>query len=558
MKHWLPSVCFSGTFQTRTDSGLIEHSGYIVLDFDEVYEISEMMGKLSQHDFIYAAWVSPRANGIKALIKIADTSKHIEHFDALKEIFPDVDKSGRNVSRVCYESYDPNIYINENAKVFKKIKTVEKIEAKEVLYNEGEVFRNLLKWLSNKNDAFVKGERNVFIFKLASACCRFGVNLTVAESLILGEFPPSNDFTLSECRKAVQSAYKSNLFGSSVFEKDVLVDKQTRQEVKFDDAIYDENVKPRDVIYAEEVKAAALNIYNNGYEKVSGIGVDKFDELFKLKKGDMTLISGISNMGKSAILKWFMLMRILKHQEKFAVFAPEDFPTEEYYHDFVEMYLGCDCTPLNSNRPSQNDYSTVYDFIGRHIFFIYPKELSPTPEYVKERFLEMLIKEKITCCVIDPFNQLTHDYGRQRSDLYLETILGDFNRFAKGNSLPMLIIAHPKTPDKNSEGNYKVPEATDISGGMMWMNKCDNVIIYHRPQSLTNPSDVTCDIYTKKIKRQKSVGKVGWTTCNYDRMKRRFIFDGYDPISKIVAIPDNPSAGFERQYKPIPKDFFEQ
>lgn len=208
MKHWLPSVCFSGTFETRTDSGLKLHSGYLVLDFDDVYEISEMMGKLSQHDFIYAAWVSPRANGIKALVRIADTDKHKEHFDALKEIFPEVDKSGRNVSRVCYESFDPNIYINENAIAFTKIKTIEKIEAKEVLYNDGEVFRNLLKWLSNKNDAFVKGERNVFIFKLASACCRFGVNLAVAESLILAEFPSGNDFTLSECKKAVQSAYK--------------------------------------------------------------------------------------------------------------------------------------------------------------------------------------------------------------------------------------------------------------------------------------------------------------------------------------------------------------
>lgn len=552
LKHWLPSVCFSGTFETRTDSGLKLHSGYLVLDFDDVYEISEMMGKLSQHEFIYAAWTSPRANGIKALVRIADTDKHKEHFDALKDIFPDIDKSGRNVSRVCYESFDPNIYINENAVAFTKIKTIEKIEAKEVLYNDGEVFRNLLKWLSNKNDAFVKGERNVFIFKLASACCRFGVSITAAESLILAEYPPSNDFTLSECKKAIQSAYKSSAFGSSVFEKDILVDKATRKEVKFDEAIYDENVRPRDVIYAEEVKSAALNIYNNGYEKVDGIGVKSFDDLFKLKKGDVTLISGISNMGKSQILKWFMLMRIIKFADKFAVFAPEDFPTEEYYHDFVEMYLGCDCTPKNGSRPSENDYSTVYDLIGRHIFFIYPKDLSPTPDYVKERFLEMIVKEKVTALVIDPFNQLTHDYGRQRSDLYLETILGDFNRFAKGNSVPMLIVAHPKTPDKNSEGNYKVPEATDISGGMMWMNKCDNVLIYHRPKSITMPDDVTCTIYTKKIKRQKSVGRVGWMDCEYDRMKRRFIFEGIDPIDALL---NNPRAGFAPS-KPLPTQDF--
>lgn len=264
----------------------------------------------------------------------------------------------------------------------------------------------------------------------------------------------------------------------------------------------------------------------------------------------MTLITGIANMGKSQIVKWFMLMRIINYGDKFAVFAPEDFPTEEYYHDFVEMYMGCDCTPSNPNKPHENEYNTIYDLIGRHIFFIYPKELSPTPDYIKERFLEMIIKEKVTCLIIDPFNQLQHDYGRVRTDLYLETILGDLNRFAKGNSIPLIIIAHPKTPDKNSEGNYKVPEATDVSGGMMWMNKCDNVIVYHRPCSLTNPVDNTCDIYTKKIKRQKSVGKIGFISCEYSRQKRRFIFNGKDPIyDKLnnLGLPqpiyDNPNKG---------------
>ena len=68
----MPSVCFSGKFSSRTDDGLIEHSGFVVLDFDKVYEIGELMAKLTTYEFVYAAWISPRANGVKALIKIAD------------------------------------------------------------------------------------------------------------------------------------------------------------------------------------------------------------------------------------------------------------------------------------------------------------------------------------------------------------------------------------------------------------------------------------------------------------------------------------------------------
>ena len=54
--------------------------------------------------------------GLKALVKIADTKKYREHFTALQEEL-NCDKSGINESRVCYESYDPDIglYIMEQA-----------------------------------------------------------------------------------------------------------------------------------------------------------------------------------------------------------------------------------------------------------------------------------------------------------------------------------------------------------------------------------------------------------------------------------------------------------
>jgi hypothetical protein len=189
LKRQLPSVCFSGKFTRRTDDALLEHSGTLILDFDNLESVEEKAVSLSEKDFVYAMWLSPRANGLKALIKIADGSKHREHFEALRDIFPDVDKSGVNESRVCYESYDPKLYINEQAKVFTKTKTVEKIEVQETLREENEIFENLIKWLSNRNDAFVSGERNFFIFKLASACCRFGLHEDSAKKFDLKPFP---------------------------------------------------------------------------------------------------------------------------------------------------------------------------------------------------------------------------------------------------------------------------------------------------------------------------------------------------------------------------------
>jgi hypothetical protein len=92
LKANLPSICFSGKFTERKDEFLQEHSGMICLDFDDVGDVNEFKSELCCNEYIFAAWVSPSGKGIKALISIADGNKHREHFAALQDIFPNVDR----------------------------------------------------------------------------------------------------------------------------------------------------------------------------------------------------------------------------------------------------------------------------------------------------------------------------------------------------------------------------------------------------------------------------------------------------------------------------------
>jgi hypothetical protein len=538
LKMNLPSVCFSGTFGAdRKDVDLIQHSGFIVLDFDDVDDIRNQQTEIISKDFIYACWISPSGKGLKALIKIADGKKHREHFAALKDIFPEVDKSGINPSRVCFESYDPDIYIYPDSSVFTTVKIQERFEVKESVKDDFNVFENILTWLSNKGDAFVTGERNSFIFKLAGACCRFGVDENNAQVLINNRFLASSEFTKSEADKAIKSAYRTNQqkFASAVFDRSEMVDRVTRKEVKIDSAIYDESIKPKDVIYGIDVKENALTIYDNGYASVSGVGIPELDHHFKMKRGEITLLTGIGNYGKSHLKKWYQVMRILRYGEKFATFSPEDNPPEEYYHDFVEILLGCDCTPANPDRPSKATYEKAYDFISKHVFYVYPKDLSPTPEYIKERFLELIIKEKVDGVDIDPFNQLSNDYGKiGRTDLYLETFLSDCTRFAQTNNVYFLIIAHPNKLLKTADGNYGCPDVFDVAGGAMWNNKMDNILVYHRPLAQTEPQNAMCEFHSKKIRRQKTVGKKGSIIFEMVFKHRRFYFNQIDYMRNLI------------------------
>jgi len=538
LKKNLPCICFSGKFGSdRKDEQIITHSKYLVLDFDNVYELRDKQTEIISNPFVYACWVSPSGNGLKALIKIADGKKHREHFEALEEIFSEIDKSGKNTSRVCYESYDTDIYINLNAEVFKKIKKIEKIVTFERTTDDHKIFKNLLTWLTNKNEAFVTGERNNFIFKLACACCRYGIPEQTANGLIHNEFVSNSEFTNREADSAISSAYRVNSknYGSASFDKEQLVDKITRKEVEVEKVIFDEEGKLKDVIYGIDVKEQALSLYETGYATVNGIGVKEMDDSFKPKKGEITVLTGIGNYGKSSWKKWYQAMRMILYGEKFATFSPEDNPPEEYYHDFVEILLGCDCTPSNPNRPSRQVYEYTYDFVCKHIFYVYPKNVTPTPQYIMEVFLQLIVKEGVDGVDIDPFNQLANNYqnfgGR---DKYLEWVLSLFSRFSQINNVYFWIIAHPIKMLKGSDGNYPCPDVFDIADGALWNNKLDNILVYHRPYGQTDPQNPTCEFHSKKIRRQKIVGKKGFFLFEMLFRTRRFFFNGLDPLQKIL------------------------
>lgn len=533
IKKNLPSIVFSGLFTARRDDSIQSYTNLIVLDFDDVKNVNEYKVHLSEKPFVYAAWVSPRGNGIKALIKIADGKKHLQHFLALEKEFEGVDPSGKNLSRVCYESYDPEIYINENAEVYGKILQeevrTEKIVSTDTSDNYTQ-YENLKTWLNNKQVAFESGNRNFYIFKLASACCRLGIDQNDALSYLLNDFSRT-DFSQKEITLAVKSAYRSNTFGSSSFEKNELVTTVTQKIV--DIAEIEQNFEEfSHIIFGDTVKSAAMDIYDKGYQKLNGINAPVFDRMFKSKRGEVTLWTGFGNMGKSTKLKWFLLNRAVLFGEKYALFDPEANPAEESYIEFAEMLAGCDCTPSNPDRPSREKYQEYYDFVSNHFFYVYPEKIKPTMVNLKESFLELIIKHGVDGIVIDPFNQVFHDRGKiQREDFYLEEVLSDISKFTAVNDVFCHIVAHPTGNPERVGDDFKAPDMYKVSGGSMWANKMHNIVIYHRPFSRSQPDNPEYNFITDKIKKKKITGKTGSITAHYFLKTRRFVMPFFDTLT---------------------------
>lgn len=240
LKKKLPAVCFSGRFTRRADDAIIEHSGFICLDFDD-YEceqdmIDEKM-KIIESPFVYSCFISPSGRGIKVIVRIPkDIQEHKRYFNSLRDYFDSehFDITSKNISRVCYESYDDDLYINIDSKLWDKkseheYRPVDKKTDKATvpITDENKIVEILMKWWTKKY-GLVDGERNNNVYILAAAFNDYGVNKTLAE-YIIGQMEQS-DFTKSEIAQTINSAYSNKAnFGTKYYEDEVVMSKIKRE-----------------------------------------------------------------------------------------------------------------------------------------------------------------------------------------------------------------------------------------------------------------------------------------------------------------------------------------
>ena len=130
LKQELPAICFSGKFNKREDKAIDVHSGIICLDFDDFKTKKDLKDKrleLKKDIHTRALFTSPSGNGLKALVCIPpDVENHKKYFLSLQDYYncEEFDKSCKNISRVCYESYDPLLYYNPDSELYESIDTV--------------------------------------------------------------------------------------------------------------------------------------------------------------------------------------------------------------------------------------------------------------------------------------------------------------------------------------------------------------------------------------------------------------------------------------------------
>ena len=234
----LPVFCPNGTFEKRDDDALIEMSGVVCIDLDDVVDLQGEKNRLKTFPCVLSIFKSPSQNGLKVLVlhdlidpeRFQDLYGHLgEQLGLTERNDLKFDTRCGHVSRACFMSVDKDIYINDSAIAYhvdldKHPKSILKSEMNQKkglnksnniteLTDCTEIRKKVLEEheLFEKYYSMQKGNRNCNLFILASFFKDSGIPEQFAEDyLVIYYLDNANGFTAEEIKRTVQSAYNTN------------------------------------------------------------------------------------------------------------------------------------------------------------------------------------------------------------------------------------------------------------------------------------------------------------------------------------------------------------
>jgi hypothetical protein len=556
LKKQLPGVTFCGIFKQRKADKLIKATGLVILDFDEK---ETDYSYLKEDAFIYACWKSPRG-GCKALIKIPEVKNDQEfkaYFYAIQSAYPEVDLSGKDISRFCFISYDPEIHINEHSEIWTKkvqnkstdtsiplvhnIKSdVKKISIALQMIDNGEI--------GNRNNTILKAGKLMGGYIATGEVNELDV-LDICERAIYAKDPEDYKANIKTFTNGIEYGKLQPLSSSEI--------KETITEVKIGKIDYS----------IEDSSDAIDDLYNNGFAKGLETGWKHFNPYYSVKLGYTTYIYGPPFTGKTIWL--FNLLVNLSRLSglKHAIYSPETGSASEVYALLIQVYAQGDITNTFKNQISKTKLEEAKTFIGKHFLVISTDETDDelTPEDILDYvdFLANKYETKIDTVTIDPWNELKHEIS-EREDIYLNKELKRIRVHARKRNRHLFLITHIR--DQKPSGNdelgttiYPFPTPHDVAGGQVWYRKGFMMLGFYRHfipdghDMVKIGKDRTFEKDQLLVRVQKfkpeGTGKRGEIEFRYDL--KRHIFTG--PDRHIEHIQPTPTINFyEKETDEVP------
>lgn len=234
-------------------------------------------------------------------------------------------------------------------------------------------------------------------------------------------------------------------------------------------------------------------------------GFPGLDNHYRLRLGDLSIITGIPSHGKSTFTNEIICRMAMKHNWKAAMASFEQSPQRDHRRWLRTWYSGKYERDQDARELAEAD-----GWIDKTFLFVVPNENDdPTLDWILERFHTAVIRHGVKICLIDPWNEVEEDRPLDVSlTQYIGQSLRRLKRVARKLQVHMMVVAHPMKMRRNENGKYPFPSLYDVSDSAHWYNRCDvGVIVYRDGDSST--------IRVAKSRYHDQIGEPGDVNVRY-------------------------------------------
>lgn len=205
------------------------------------------------------------------------------------------------------------------------------------------------------------------------------------------------------------------------------------------------------------------------------IGCPRFDNHFRHKDGEFTVILGHDNMGKTTWTLWYFLCLSTHYDLTWTVWTGEN-RTWVALVTLIQFYTGRRFHDLTADeiRTAQMIIEQWFTFVDN------------SQRYTPADMLKLFEDSEDDAFFIDPFTGLDRGYGF--SDNY--EFLNDIRHFCNSTKKALYLSTHPNSEsgragrlypkDHDWHGHLMPPLKDHVEGGKSFTNRVDNVLIVHR------------------------------------------------------------------------------
>lgn len=248
-----------------------------------------------------------------------------------------------------------------------------------------------------------------------------------------------------------------------------------------------------------------------------GTGIVGLDDHFRLRRGDLTIVTGIPGHGKTSFVNEAVCRLAQKHGWRAIFGSFEQRPVPDHRRALRTFHA-----QKLEKMMSAAERESADAFIHKHFRFLVPDdETEASLEWLLETMAAAVHRFDPHVIVIDPWNELEHVRPKEMTQTeYTGWAIKSLKRFAKRERVHIIVVAHPAKMLRNKQdGKYPCPTLYDIADSAHWYNKPDlGVVIWREGADPSLPTS----IIVAKSRYHSEIGRPGTIKGQWNEHNGRY------------------------------------